>query len=270
MHKTIEAIILYINSTVYYNALPCSFHRNKSCFIILSNVSGEKTFHALLDSGSERWYPVREEVFTSCDVPQFCYCMIKTNQTLGDRLVLPFSTWLRDPLGQTCVLFQTTGRLYSPAVISERNVAEMYLGLLVIYCEVSYWCEGKALDMKLMKFFYTETHPVLADVGKKNCVKSSGKRDARKSWIHMMRTGKTLPVVRYLGIVAPQCVVPKRKKGCSCYLVPTSTFNDYTHALICKSTINSVPPCEILKKFVLHGNRYKPAVDVILARMEER
>jgi hypothetical protein len=268
MHKTIDAIIKYLNSTLYYNASPCPFHRNKSCFTVHSNVNDEKHYHVLLDNGSEKWFPVKEGVFTSCDVPQFCHCLIKTHESLGDDLVLPFASWLRDPSGQTCVLFRTRGELYPPGVISERNLAEMYLGFVIFFCEVSFWCEGKVPDLKYMKFLYTETHPVLADVGKKNCLSSKTvRKDAKKTWSNVMRTGKLLPIVRYLSIVAPQCMVTKRKKGKTCYLLPHLRFSDYTHDLICKK--NTMAPYQVLKHYILEGSRYKNAADAILSRMDE-
>jgi hypothetical protein len=274
MHKLMEAVILYINSLPCYKAVQCMYHRNKSCFIVQSNVSIEKNYHALLDTGglTDQWYPFNTIQF-SCDIPRFCYYLIKANQNLGDEFVLPFRTWLRDPKGQTCVLYEMRNRLFPPTMIKEKNLVNFYLGLIIFYCEVSYLCGGRKVDIKNMKFMYTEEHPVLVDIGKRNCVstKTNEELNDNKAWAHFMNKSKPQPVLIYLSKIVPQFFVKRRKKDNLCYLASSLkssplTFDDYTHNVICKSA-NQLSLHETLKKFIQPNSCYKNIVDKMLLRI---
>ena len=261
---SVQQIIDCINENVQsYQASPCVYHRKKLCFLVTSK-HDSKLYHALIESGSTKWFRFSDNA-SSFDYPQFVYYLIKMNETLGNDYVLKYASRLRDSRGILYFLFDmdTTHNLHNACRIGIENILYVYIGLIVITCETSRLLGGAMPDLNNMKLFYNHVHPVLADMGKKNCDKKTLARESK--WYRFMHRTKPAFVIRFLVALMPK-YFRRRKKTDSPCVFKTTGILDTVHELVCKSTGNSL--FEILNKYLESDSSryYKDQVKSLLEK----
>ena len=236
---SIQQVIDCINDNVeQYEAHVCTYHRNKLCFSIISK-RDSKSYHALVDgNSSSQWFRLHESS-SSFDYPKFIYYTMKLNETLGNKYVLPYACQLRDSHGIVYFLFDITDSLYTASKINVKNIVYVYIGFIVYISELSKLLGGAMPDLHNMKFFYNDFHPVLADVGKRNCEKKK-----KNAWQKFMNRTKPTVILRYLVTLMPKFFLKRRHTRCV-FKVPD--VPDSAHELVCKTVNDSLS--EILKKY---------------------
>lgn len=232
-----KSIVRHIDN-VHYAASLCPFHFDKPCFIILNNFDHGR-FHCLYEKHSVVWKSV--SINSSCDVPEHFYDVYKLSELLGTEYVLPLSGYFRESSGYTVGLFRQPVELYSPSRITRENFKETVYTFVLFLCAVSHRLGGNTPNVKHFSCLYTDTHPVLCDIGSfnvENRERLSNRREHfnEKKWARFMCRKTIRDVIRYLRVVFPS-FFQKSKVGRRCILNETDEecFDNETHDLVCRS-----------------------------------
>lgn len=238
----VKSIIRHIEN-VHYAASQCPFHFDKPCFMILNNFDYGR-FHCLYANQSIVWKSV--SINSSCDVPEHFYDLHQLSKLLGTEYVLPLSGYFRESSGYTVGMFRQPVELYSPNRIKRENFKETVYAFVLFLCAVGHQLGGNTPNIKHFSFLYTNTHPVLCDIGSFNVdnrERLSNRKEHfnEKKWVRFMCRKTTRDVIRYLRIVFPT-FFQKKKEGKHCILNETDEecFDSETHNLVCRSNEKSL------------------------------
>lgn len=234
----VKSIIRHI-SNVYYAPSQCPFHFEKPCFIIL-NTFDHRRFHCLYANQSIIWKSI--SVSQSCDLPEHFYDLYILSKSLTSEYVLPFSNGFRESSGYTVGMYHMPIELYSSHRISRESFKETVYTFVFLFCAVAHRLGGRTPNIKHLSFLYTNTHPVLCDIGSFNVeyrdrLLNRSEHFNEKKWARFMCRKTTRDVIRYLRIVFPT-FFQKRKTGKRCILNETENeecFDSETHDLVCNS-----------------------------------
>lgn len=224
----LSRIVHNLKKNPLFSPADCPFHNDNQCLQITTNHNG-KRYHCLYERDAPKW--VSYGCSKSCDIPEYFYDLIP----LESDHVLPFGCHYREQSGFTIGLYELKNGLYSAKILKSEHMFECFLTFVVILCEVCHLYGGNSPQMNRMKFIYAERHPVLADVGKENNAgrEKIGSRNifSIKKWNRFLNHKTTKDVLHYVRVHHPE-FFKKRATNKVCIL--EGTFDDKTHALICK------------------------------------
>lgn len=246
----VKSIVRHINKqNPYYSASTCVFHFNKPCLTLLNNKDC-KRFHCLFVNQAVRW--ISYSITKSCDIPENFYDLMILHEILGERYVLRFAGHLREETGYTVGMFRQNVGLYPPSKIDRSKFAETVFTMIVFFIAVCHRLGGITPNAKYFSVLYTETHPVLCDIGSHNVENRERLADRsehfnQKRWKKFLQRRTHRRVIQYLKIYFPK-FFQKKKAGKICILNENDgLFPDETHQLVCKS--EKKPLLEIIKEF---------------------
>ncbi|KMQ83065.1 hypothetical protein RF55_21033, partial [Lasius niger] len=225
-----------------YDCTRCPWHLHDSCFVITDN-SNLRRFHCLYTLHALYWKPYGSSN-ESCDLPEQFYDLISLRCTLTSEYVLPFHRQFREQNGYTVALYELRPQIYSARIIKPEHLAETFYAFVVFLCAIGLRLGGKPPVLKYVSFVYTESHPVLVNVGTKNvedrvrigplqCMN-------RKKWTRFLNKRTTLEITRYLKLVQPEFFKKKCKANDPCVLSENISFSRETHRLVCHCRRNTV------------------------------
>lgn len=251
-----KRIVRHIEN-VEFTASLCEIHPRKQCILLLNNYD-HRRFHCLFANHSKVWKSYT--ISGSCDLPEHFYEMIQMHKQFGTEYVLPFSGCFREYSGYTVGMFYQPIQLYAPRKIQPHMLKEVAYALTVFFCAVCHQLGGNVPDLKQFLFLYTETHPVLCDMGSFNVdnrVRLKGHKPHfnEKKWRRFMMKKTLRDVIRYLKLEF-KLFFQQKKKGSVCILDEReNAFDTETHQLLCQS--QKEPLVKILKTFAhLMPNRH--------------
>ncbi|GIY73876.1 uncharacterized protein CEXT_54971 [Caerostris extrusa] len=215
----------------------------KPCFILLNNFNHER-FHCLFTNQSTLWKSY--SVTKSCDIPEHFYDLIELSKLLGTDYVLPFTGHFRESSGYTIGMYRQTVDLYPASRIDRTVFKYTVYAMIVFLCVISHRLGGTTPNMKLFSFVYTNTHPVLCDIGAYNAevrerLSHRAEHFNDKKWSRFMTRKTIRDVVRYLRIIFPTFFQKKKTaKRCVLNEPDEEGFDDETHRLVCQSDQKSL------------------------------
>lgn len=226
-----------------FSVSQCVFHFNKPCFTMLNNFNPTR-FHCLYANQSANWKSYT--ILKSCDIPEHFYDLIVIHKLLSTDYVLPFASHFRESSGYTIGMFQQDIKLYPPTKIDHSVFKETVYTFLVFLCVVCHRLGGSTPNIKYFSFMYTESHPVLCDIGSINAdnrerLALGQEHFNKKKWTRFIRRKTIRDVIRYARVVFPH-FFQKKKVGKCCILREDCEeyFDTETHKLICQSDKKSL------------------------------
>ena len=257
--------ILHKIENAYYIKSQCPWHYHGNCLQITTN-HNNRHFHCLIDIISRQTRYKYYNSSKSCDIPENFHDLIMLHQKLGDQYILPFASHFRVTSGETIGMFELKSPCFAANIIKPAHLIETFITYVVLLCEVCHRLGGSAPVLNDMKFVYTKTHPILADVHINNSIRRNQSKIEEifsdKKWKSFLTTKSSKEIVHHMKLAHPLYFKQKRKKKTTCILAENVDFDDDTHFLFCKN--KNVSLYDLLKKYKAHAPNLSCAIQQIL------
>lgn len=245
----VKSLVRHINEqNPNYAATRCPYHFHKACLTILNNRNQER-FHCLFANSSVIWRAYSAS--KSCDIPEHFYDMLQLTKLLGREYVLPFSGHFRESTGYCIGMFRQPAEAYPPSIVKRSMFKETLYATIVFLCAVCHRLGGVTPNIKHFSFLFTESHPILADIGSVNAesrerISTRVEHFNAKKWKKFLQNKTTRDVIRYMRVLFPN-FFQKKRNGCVLADGDDEVFDDETHQLVCKCSANNL--ADILFRF---------------------